>query len=164
MHISTGWADGRGPDAVDQFDRGAGVIDAEATAGQGFLIDTRVQVGKALGKLDFLAIDGDRAICAATAGSDRKRQILRIYGEVPVHLGMFQVKEAAHALGVGIMYFDCFRLSKQPDQQVEQVNTNVGGNATRFIGITFPGGMVPGAARRHIGEDYMVFVSEVGSC
>ena len=47
---------------MDEFDRGAGVADAEAVEVQDVAIDFGVQVGEAGGKVEFLAVDGDGTV------------------------------------------------------------------------------------------------------
>jgi hypothetical protein len=44
------------------------------------------------------------------------------------------------------MYLTARNAAEQPDQQIEEMNSNVGGDAAGFVRVAFPGVSVPRSA------------------
>ncbi len=151
-----GWGEGGGADAVDQGDGGAGVGDGEAVACQGVFVDFGMQVAKAFGEFDLLAVHGDGAVGHFSFFQGFRGQVIVIHREVPAHTRIFEFDEAGHAFGVIMEDFHLAGRSEEPHQQVEEVDADVGGNPAGFAQVALPGGVIPAATRGDIGQHHIV--------
>src|SRR5689334_18588475 len=70
----------------DELDRRTNHVDAETVPGDDLLIAACMKIGKAVGKLDLLAVEGERAICRLGRRKSG-RQIGTIDRQEPAHAG-----------------------------------------------------------------------------
>ena len=73
------------------------VVDAEAAAGEHFLVDAGVQVGEPVAELDLVAVDRDRSERRLHARLRRKRQVGDVRRQEPAHPRALELEEAADA-------------------------------------------------------------------
>ena len=81
---------------------------------------------EALGEIQLVAIDGDRAMGRASRGGDRGGNIARIHGEIPANGRALKFQRASHVGGGRDVNLLALDLSEQPEQQVEEMNADVG--------------------------------------
>lgn len=152
MEEVTGGGDGRLADAVGQVNGGADISGSVAMAGKDLFVDSGVEIGKTLGEFELGAIDSDGAVGGLTTGLEFEGEIVIINGEKPADFRFFKLQKASHAVGIAEKDLDITHSTKEPLEEVKEMDANIGGNATRFFDIALPGGMVPTAARGDVGE------------
>ena len=156
MIVARQRCDGRIADRGHGLDGRAVFLQAEPAAGQDFLIAARMQIGKAAGKFDFLAIHGDRSVGALALVALRLRDVLVVHRQEPAHPGML-VFQIARCLGVrAVMHDVVLQVAENVVQHVEEMHADVGGDAAGFLQVALPGLKVPMAARGNVGEVHLV--------
>ena len=154
--------DGGGANVVGELDGGTDIGDAKAIALQDFLIDAGVQIGEAFGKLYLLTIDGDRAEGGFATRDKGEREIGGINREKPADTGILQLDKTRHAFGITVKDLYLSDSTKKPLEQVKEMDTDVGGNATGLFLAALPGGVIPGATGGDVGEDDIML--GMGAC
>src|SRR5262245_26544406 len=76
----------------------------------------------------------------------RERKVRSLDRQEPPHIGALQPEKAGDPTPLADMYFARRRPTEQPEQQVEQVNADVGNETTGTFLRAFPGMVVPMAA------------------
>lgn len=147
------------PDGMDKFNGRAGLLDPESSTLKDVLVADSVEILESVAEFEFLSIDGDGSPGAFAFFTDVIRQGIGIDAQEPTNTGAFQFQKAGSPV-VGMDVNDIsLHLTENPDQHIKEVNTNIGGNASGFLKIPFPGSMVPITAGSHIGEiDVRLFV------
>lgn len=149
---------------IHQVDGRADVFEAETFSGQDLLVDDRVQIGEAVGKLELFAIyrNGTEGGLAGRLGWFG--QVVFIHGQEPAHIGFFQFEEAAHLAVFGEMHFLMLDAAEDPDEHVEKVHADIGGHAAGLGHIPLPGGEIPAAARSDVGQIDVILGARLGGC
>ena len=109
-----------------------------------------MEVGKTLREIELLTVDGDRSIRRVAGGGGR--QIVEVGGEEPAHpcTGAFEIAGlSARLTQVHLAGFD---LAEQPEQQIEEVDADVGGNPSGPLDRSLPRDAVPRATPGDVGE------------
>lgn len=129
---------------------------AKALSRQNALVAAGVQVGETAGKLDFLAIHGNRPVGALALGFLRLGHVLVIHRQKPAHAGVL-VFQVAGGMGIGAgMHHVGLQFAEYMVQHVEKMHADIGGDAARFFHVTLPRLQVPVPARRYIGQVHVV--------
>jgi hypothetical protein len=111
-----------------------------------------MQIGKAVGEIDRGAVDRHRTIGCGVGHSGGQRQIGRVNRQKPSDACLFQVERAGQAPIVGIMDLAVVPGPKEPNEHVEKMDADVGGQAARLVGHALPRVVIPRAAAGDIGE------------
>ena len=88
-------------------------------------------------------------------GCGAKRQIVAVGGQEPPTSARASrgARPSSPARNVHLARVD---RPEQPQQQVEEMDADVGGDAARALGDALPRHVVPGAARRDVGERHLM--------
>ncbi len=149
-------------DGVDEFNRRTGIRDSEALSGQHIFIGSRMQVAEAFGKLDCFAVYRNRAEGVFVALAIVGGKVIPIYRKEPVDAGAFEFQRSRHPPFISQVYHRPLHGAKQPEQQIEKVNTDVHRHAAGFFFRTFPRNVVPASAARDIREHHLCSVFTPG--
>lgn len=102
------------PDGVDDVDAGAGIGEAVAFAFEYAFVAYGMQVGEAVGELDFFAIHGQASESGFAGSFGLLRQVVAVDAEKPIDAGVSQLKESCGMVVLAHMH-DVFCLrTKDP--------------------------------------------------
>src|SRR5690625_7702701 len=80
------------------------------------------------------------------------RQVVAVDRQEPVDVGALKFELAAHLCLLRLLELDPPDAAEKPHQQIEEVDANVGGDATRTRNIAFPRVTVPRTARCDVAQ------------
>lgn len=118
----------------------------ETLSGEDAAVYFGMQIGEAAGEFHFFAVHGDAAIGAAAAVAGFGGQIFALEREEPAHVGVGQFEFACHAAGLTQRHGAMPHVTEPPQQQIEEMHTDVGGDTTGLLGVALPGIVVPEAS------------------
>ena len=147
---------GRAANVGGQLHRRPGVVDAESAAGEHLLVDARVQIGKAVAELDLFAVHLDRSKRRLRPRLRRERKIGRFGREEPAHVGPLELERAGRARRFAQVHLGRADRPEQPQQQIEEMDADVGDDATGSILVALPRHLIPAAARRDVGQRHLM--------
>jgi hypothetical protein len=81
-----------------------------------------------------------------------------IDAQEPADAGALQLEVAGGAVVLMEVYDILFEVAEDPDQHVEEVHADVGGDAAGFADVSLPGGVVPVAARGQVSKVDIVYL------
>src|SRR6185436_12585633 len=85
-----------------------------------------------------------------------ERKIGELGGQKPADPRALQLEETADTSWFADVYFTLQRFSEQPQEQIEQMNSDVRHDPAGLLFGSFPGCFVPAAARRHVRETHVM--------
>lgn len=142
------------PDLLCEAGSGQDILDTETAAGEDFLVAAGMEVGKAVAELYFLSVDGDGAEGAFALGLCFGRQRIGVDAEEPADIGRLELEESGCAV-VGVQVHGIAQDgSEDPEEHIEEMDTDIGGDAAGFGHLSFPTGVVPIASGGDVGEVY----------
>ena len=111
-----------------------------------------VQVGKAVGELDFFAVEGDGAIGALALGALGLGQVLGVDRQKPAHVGMRELEVPGRTVFAIEVHGAVADVAEDPGEHVEEVHADVGGDAAGLFDVALPTALVPVAAGGDVGD------------
>ena len=137
---------------MGQIDGGQGVVQGEAVAGEGFGVAGGVEVGEAVFEFEGFPGDGQAAEGACAGKAAGLGEIFEAQGKIPADAGSFEIEDADGAIGGSHVDFKAEDRAEDPNQHVEEMDADVGGDAAGFGGVALPGIGVPFAAGGDLGQ------------
>jgi hypothetical protein len=123
-------ADGLGvADIVYDLDGFLGFAQAEAAAVQYVFVGFGVQFGEAAAELELLSFDLEGAVGAGAGRFDVLGDDVVIDAQEPADAGALQFEVAGGAVVLMEVYDILFEVAEDPEQHVEEVHADVGGDA-----------------------------------
>lgn len=142
------------PNILCEAGSGQDILYTETAAYEDFLVAAGVEVGKAVAEFHFLSVDGDGAEGAFALGLGFGRQRIRVDAEEPADIGRLELEESGCAV-VGVQVHGIAQDgSEDPEEHIEEMDTDIGGDAAGFGHLSFPTGVVPIASCGDVGEVY----------
>src|SRR5262252_366614 len=130
-------------DAIRKLDRGPAVVDAESASRQRRFVHPCVEIGETLAELDFVAVNRNRPKRRLDPGLRRERQIAGVAREEPADARAFELQISGKPAWIAQVYFASDDATEQPDQEVEEVDSDVRHQTARpFLG-SLPRHVVP---------------------
>src|SRR5262249_54300028 len=111
-------------DLVTEIDRRLRILDAEATSLQNLLVDARVEIGKPVAELDFVAVNVDRAEGRFAANRRLERKIRAVARQEPSDACALKPDESASSFCLAQVDLVLDHGAEQPDQQIEQMDAD----------------------------------------
>src|SRR5690348_2545937 len=144
------------PDAGYRRDRSAIFLQTVAPSGQDFLVGPGVQVSEATGKLELLAIHGNRPKRTLPRKPLLGGQVPSVHRQEPAHPGMLVFKITRRPRFGAMMHDVELQVAEDEMEHVEEMHADVGGDAARLLQIAFPRAQVPMATRSDIRQVHFV--------
>src|SRR5690625_7394622 len=91
------------------------------------------------------------------------RQVVAVDRQEPVDVGALKFELAAHLCLLRLLELDPPDAAEEPHQQIEEVDANVGSEATRTRNIAIPRATVPRTARREGAQLHLPTVGRAGT-
>ncbi len=122
---------------MNELDGGTSLCNPQPAPREYLLVDARVKVGNALGEIDRLIVDPDRPERRCTRLT-RDRQVLPIGRQEPTDRRTLELELTGHPFLFGKVNLQRLHAAEQPEQEIEEVNADVGCNATRSFDLALP--------------------------
>jgi len=111
-----------------------------------------MEVGESPGEFELFSVDCDGAMRGLPSLRGFSGEIITPNREEPTNLRLFKFQKTGHLAVVGNMQFMMLHASEYPDQHVEEVDADIGGDPAGFAYVPFPGGEVPVPPGGDVGE------------
>lgn len=144
------------PDGVDDVDAGSGIGEAIAFAFEYAFVAYGMQVGEAVGELDFFAVHGQASESGFAGSFGLLRQVVAVDAQEPAYAGVFELEETCCAVGFAYMYHVLLCRAKNPGKHIKEMNAYVSGYASAFFDVAFPAAMIPCATGGDVSKIYIV--------
>ena len=145
-------------DRVHNIDTWSRISKPVAFAFENVLVAHSMQIRKSSGEFDFFIIHGNAPKSSFTFFLCLFRQMFSVDAQKPADTGVFELQEAGSAVGFAQMHHIFFGRAEDPGEHIEEMYTDIGGYASAFFQIAFPGTVVPGTAGGDVGEVYIIAV------
>ena len=143
-------------DSIGQLDRRPRIVDPEAKSGEHLFVHSRVKICEATGEWHLLAVHRHRTKRAAPPRLRPRGQIGRIARQHSLYRRALKLETAGSAAARSNRDFGADDLAEEPEEHVEEVNTDIDDESARALLGTFSRHVIPPTARGDVGKGHVM--------
>src|SRR5512133_2130188 len=140
------------PDLVSKLHAGPRVGESEALSFQYLTVSHGVKIGESLAEFDLFSVHHEAAEGPLARFLQGCRKVFEVDAQEPPDAGILKLQITGRLVFRKHMHGALFYTAEDPDQHVEEMDADVGGNASRFGFVSFPRMVVPVPAGSDISE------------